>query len=192
MKKSSLQYGMKFSIENEIFILGPSLAAEKQGLGLKFSIENEIFKPRMKFSIENKNFVRWGNGFFMRSSENEFFRSPGPLGRVYTTTAGPLFLRLSPDPEVTEQKKLWCIPFSWGKGKRVYTIGPERRVYTIEPQTRKRKKMGVLHGGGVYFFLPCSFNRPEFSDNSTRLWLDKDSPKNILRLFSTSESYFHS
>ena len=38
---------MKFSIENEIFILGPSLAAEKQGLGLKFSIENEIFKPRM-------------------------------------------------------------------------------------------------------------------------------------------------
>ena len=29
---------MKFSIENEMFIPGRSLAAEKQGLGLKFSI----------------------------------------------------------------------------------------------------------------------------------------------------------
>ena len=50
LKKSSFQYRMKFSIENEIFIPGPSLAAEKQGLGLKFSIGNEIFKPRMKIS----------------------------------------------------------------------------------------------------------------------------------------------
>ena len=41
---------MKFSIENEIFIPGPSLAAEKQGLGLTFSIANENFKPRMKIS----------------------------------------------------------------------------------------------------------------------------------------------
>ena len=55
MKKSSFQYGMIFSIENEIFIPGPSLAAEKQGLGLKFSIENENFKPRMKMSSENEN-----------------------------------------------------------------------------------------------------------------------------------------
>ena len=52
LKKSSFQYGMKFSIENGCFIPGPSLAAEKQGLGLKFSIENEIFKPRMKISSE--------------------------------------------------------------------------------------------------------------------------------------------
>ena len=52
----------------------------------------------------------------------------------------PSFLGLSPDPEVTEQKKLWCIPFSWENKERVYTIGPERRVYTIEPQTRKKKK----------------------------------------------------
>ena len=36
----------------------------------------------MKISSENENFVRGGNDFFMRSSENEFFRSPGPLGRV--------------------------------------------------------------------------------------------------------------
>ena len=64
MKKSSFQYGMKFSIENEIFIPGPSLAAEKQGLGLKFSIENENFKPRMKISSENENFVRGGMFFF--------------------------------------------------------------------------------------------------------------------------------
>ena len=63
LKKSSFQYGMKFSIVNEIFIPTPSLAAEKQGLGLKFSIENEIFKPRMKVSSENENFVR-GEWFF--------------------------------------------------------------------------------------------------------------------------------
>ena len=44
LKKSSFQYGMKFSIENGFFIPGPSLAAEKQGLGLKFSIEIENFK----------------------------------------------------------------------------------------------------------------------------------------------------
>ena len=62
---------MKFSIESGFFILGPSLAAEKQGLGLKISIENE-------------NFVRGGMVFFMRSSENEFFRSPGPLGTFCT------------------------------------------------------------------------------------------------------------
>ena len=52
LKISSFQYGMKFSIENGIFIPGPCLAAEKQGLGLKFSIENEIFKLRMKFQAE--------------------------------------------------------------------------------------------------------------------------------------------
>ena len=71
---------MKFSIENEVFIPGPSLATEKQGLGLKFSIGNEVFKPRMKISSKNENFVRGGIFFCMRSSENKFFRSPGPLG----------------------------------------------------------------------------------------------------------------
>ena len=55
---------MKFSIENESFIPGLSLAAEKQGLGLKFSIENEIFKRRMKISSESENFVRGGMVFF--------------------------------------------------------------------------------------------------------------------------------
>ena len=89
LKTSSFQYGMKISIENEIFIPGPSLAAEKQDLGLKFSIENEIFKPRMKISSENENFVRGGMGFFfMRSSENEFFRSPGPLGLQWPQRRG--------------------------------------------------------------------------------------------------------
>ena len=73
MKKSSFQYGMKFSIENEIFIPGPSLAAEKQGLGLKFSIENEIFKPRMKISSENENFVRGGMVFSCVRSRMKFF-----------------------------------------------------------------------------------------------------------------------
>ena len=37
LKKSSFQHGMKFSIENDIFIPGTLPAAEKQGLGLKFS-----------------------------------------------------------------------------------------------------------------------------------------------------------
>ena len=49
------------------FIPGPSLAAEKQGLGLKFSIENENFKPRMKISSENENFVHGGMFFFFFS-----------------------------------------------------------------------------------------------------------------------------
>ena len=80
MKKSSFQYGMKFSIENEIFIPGPSLAAEKQGLGLKFSIENEIFKPRMKTSSENENFVRGGMVFSCVRARMIFVRSPGPPG----------------------------------------------------------------------------------------------------------------
>ena len=64
LKESSFQYGMKKSIENEIFIPGPSLTAGKQGPGLKFSIENEIFKRRMKISSENDNFVRGGMVFF--------------------------------------------------------------------------------------------------------------------------------
>ena len=51
---------MKISIENEIFIPGPCLAAEEKGLGLKFSVKNENFKPRMNISSENENFVRGG------------------------------------------------------------------------------------------------------------------------------------
>ena len=64
---------MKFSIENENFIPGPSLAAEKQGLGLKFSIENENFKPRMKISSENENFVRGGMVFSCVRARMNFF-----------------------------------------------------------------------------------------------------------------------
>ena len=68
----------------------------------------------------------------------------------------PSFLRRSPDPEVTEQKKLWCIPFSWGKqGKKVYTIGPERRVYTVEPQTQEKKKRRVSTVVVYTFFFPA-------------------------------------
>ena len=33
----------------------------------------------------------------------------------------PSFLGLSTDPEVTEQKKLWCIPFSWENKGKGYT-----------------------------------------------------------------------
>ena len=80
LKKSSFQYGMKFSIGNGFFIPGPSLAAEKQGPGLKFSIENESFNPRMEISSENENFVRGGMVFSCVRARNDFFRSPGPLG----------------------------------------------------------------------------------------------------------------
>ena len=71
IEKISFQYGMTFSIENEIFIPGPSLAAEKQGLGLKISIENENFKPRMKISSENENFVR-GQGVIRQHTHTHF------------------------------------------------------------------------------------------------------------------------
>ena len=84
MKKSSFQYGMKFSIENEIFIPGPSLTAEKQGLGLKFSIEIEIFKTRMKISSENENFVRGGMVFSCIRARMNFF-DPGALWDPGTT-----------------------------------------------------------------------------------------------------------
>ena len=77
--------------------------------------------------------------------------------RVYTTTAGPLFSRSVARPRGHRAKKaMVSFIFLGKKGKRVYTIGPERRVYTIEPQTQKKKKKEGLHGGGVYFFLPCS------------------------------------
>ena len=78
LKKSRFQYGMNISIENEIFILGPSLTAEKQGPGLKFSIEIEIFKPRMKISTENENFVRGGMVFSCVRARMNFF-DPGAL-----------------------------------------------------------------------------------------------------------------
>ena len=65
----------------------------------------------------------------------------------------PSFLGLSPDPEVTEQKKLWCIPFSWENKGEGYTP-PERRVYTIEPQIRKKKKRGVSTVVVYTFFFP--------------------------------------
>ena len=51
----------------------------------------------------------------------------------------PSFLGHSPDPEVTEQKKLWCIPWE-NKGKG-YTPSVWKEGYTPwRPQTRKMKK----------------------------------------------------
>ena len=78
LKKSSFQYGMKFSMENGFFIPGPSLTAAKQGPGLKFSIENENFKLRMKISSENENFVRGGMAFSCAQARMNFF-DPGAL-----------------------------------------------------------------------------------------------------------------
>ena len=99
LKKSSFQYGMKFSIENEIFIPGPSLAAEKQGLGLKFSIRNEIFKPRMKISSENENFVRGGMLFSCVRARTNFF-DPRALWVLSPLTLG---------------EGMWAYPKVWGR-----------------------------------------------------------------------------
>ena len=67
----------------------------------------------------------------------------------------PSFLGLSPDPEVTEQKKLWCIPFSWeNKGLAIHLWSGKRGKHHRASDPEKEKK-GGLHGGGVYFFLPC-------------------------------------
>ena len=65
-----------------VFHSGPLSGRRKTGPGI------EIFNREWMFQTENENFKRewnfraWGNGFFMRSSENEFFRSLGPLGQV--------------------------------------------------------------------------------------------------------------
>ena len=42
-------------------------------------------------SVPDKNLLKTtqGNGFFMRSSENEFFQSPGPLGACRGLRVGP-------------------------------------------------------------------------------------------------------
>ena len=69
---------------------------------------------------------------------------------------GKKCIHRQPDPDVTEQKKLWHIPYPWeSKGKMGYTIGLERRVYTIEASDPEKAKKEGFHGGGVYFFLPC-------------------------------------
>ena len=68
----------------------------------------------------------------------------------------PSFLGLSPDSEVTEQKKTMVYTIFLGKiGKRVFTIGPERRENTIEPQTPKKKKRRVSMVVANTFFFPA-------------------------------------
>ena len=96
--KNSISRGniekIKLSIRNENFNRewnfhsGPSLAAEKQGLGLKFSIENEIFKPRMKTSSENENFVRGGKVFSCVRARMNFF-DPRALWEKYSNQEWP-------------------------------------------------------------------------------------------------------
>ena len=107
IEKIKLSIRNEIFIENEIFILGPSLAAEKQGLGLKFSIENEIFKPRMKISSENENFVRGGMVFFHAFEREWILSIPGPSGEgmrlvrwVPNARFGPSFWGIFGVPEL--------------------------------------------------------------------------------------------
>ena len=52
----------------------------------------------------------------------EHGRFPFRTGEKYTPPPwDPSFLGLSPDPEVTEQKKLWCILISWENKGKGYT-----------------------------------------------------------------------
>ena len=66
----------------------------------------------------------------------------------------PSFLGLSPDPEVTEQKKSRCIPFS-GKTREK---GIHHRSGKKKPQTPKKKKRRVSTVVVYTFFLPCMFS----------------------------------
>ena len=73
----------------------------------------------------------------------------------------PSFLGLSPDPEVTEQKTLWFIPFP-GKTreKGIHHRSGKKGIHHRASDPEKEKEEG-LHGGGVYFFLPCVGRRTE-------------------------------
>ena len=73
VKKSSVQYRMKFSIENGFSFRAPLWLQKKQGPGLKFSIENEDFKPRINISSENENVVRGGMVFSCVRARMNFF-----------------------------------------------------------------------------------------------------------------------
>ena len=83
LKKSSFQYGMKFSIENCFFILSHSqtLDAEKQGPGFNISSENNNFKLRMNISSTNGSFMR-GGMVFPREAPNRSRKQPQP-SRVF-------------------------------------------------------------------------------------------------------------
>ena len=80
---------MQFSIENEILISGPFLAQKNSAWEwnsqsrMNFSNREWKFQARMKISCVG------GNGVFMRSSENDFFRSPGPLRTQVGGASGP-------------------------------------------------------------------------------------------------------
>ena len=96
---------IKLSIRNEIFNREWFFHSGPLSGRRKTRPEIEIFNREWNFQTENEKFKRewkfraWGNGFFMRSSENEFFRSPGPLGRSPSPPQSPRFLPLRNEKE---------------------------------------------------------------------------------------------
>ena len=144
-------------------IPGPSLAAKKkQGLGLKLSIENEIFKPRMKISSENENFVRGGMVFFlfMRSSENDFFSIPGPSG------------------EIIQKYRLRKWPISSAD----FPMTPmERTEHHFGPFWEK--DFGAISGGPFFSWPLCFTADKSTTDSRLTTAIANHYPKNLLRLF---------
>ena len=68
----------------------------------------------------------------------------------------PRFSVCHPDPEVTEQKKLWCIPFSWETREQgIHHRSGKKGIHHRASDPEKEKKEGFHGGGGVYFFLAC-------------------------------------
>ena len=67
----------------------------------------------------------------------------------------PSFLGLLPHPEVTEQKQLWCIPFSWeNKGKGIHHRSGKKGIHHEASDPEKKKKGGFPRWWCI-FFLPC-------------------------------------
>ena len=81
------------------------------------------------------------------------FLSKGRLGQgKKKDTQPPWHPDLSPDPDVTEQKQLWCKRFGKMREKGFHTVGPER-VRTTEASDPEKKE--GFHGGYEKLFLPC-------------------------------------
>ena len=78
----------------------------------------------------------------------------------------PLRSQSVADAEVTEQKKLWSIPFSWeNKGKGVYTIGPDKKT-----RSGKSKVLVFVRVWSFNVHPPYILSTDALGDFSGMLW----------------------